>query len=121
MNFQLELLVDILIIRLDAPSCREFASLLKQTHPNSPPLQIDILSISVGAVDEGYAGFGEETISWVISVMSKWMLAEHIEALADAEISEDYFPHIHLEPCYLVASETISDVVIERLEAKQSV
>lgn len=117
MNAHLELLGDVVVLAMDAPSCRECAVTLRQMDCTSPPFVFDVLSVSV-IWGNGYAEIGSEYISLFVGAATKANLADSVEALAEQKISEEYFPHIHMDYCHLERSETVSDFVIERWEWK---
>lgn len=74
-----------------------------------------ILTVSNGS-DTGFATSQHESIEWTTNYEDMRRLSVALARIATyGETEQDEIDHVHLEPVYLDASDTVSDIVFQKL------
>jgi len=63
----------------------------------------------------GIAERNRDTLELKLPIITIHDLASEIEAIAEMRTDGNAIPHIHLEPVYIISSETVSDIVFEQI------
>lgn len=66
--------------------------------------------------DIGFATFWHGAIEWISNDADMTQLSIVFASIATAdEIESELIEHVHLEPVYLVSSDTVSDIVFQKM------